>query len=122
MPRVATEDAARRWRDVWQQGWTDHDPDTILTLYSEEAELRSHPYREQQAPAGYIVPTFAAERSTTCWFGEPIVQGDRAAVEWTAETHLLAGGVERLAGVSLLRFNPDGQVVEHRDIWTTPED
>jgi hypothetical protein len=27
------------------------------------------------------------------------------------------GGTEDLAGVSLLRFAPDGLVVEHRDFW-----
>jgi hypothetical protein len=50
-------------------------------------------------------------------FGEPIVDGDRAAVEWSAETTLKDGGTENLAGVSLLRFDEDGLVVEQRDFW-----
>jgi hypothetical protein len=30
---------------------------------------------------------------------------------------LTDGGTEDLVGVSLLRFDPDGLVVEQRDIW-----
>ena len=30
---------------------------------------------------------------------------------------LTDGGTEELAGVSLLRFDPDGLVTEHRDFW-----
>ena len=46
-----------------------------------------------------------------------LVDGDRAAVEWSAETNLKDGGTEKLAGVSLLRFDEDGLVVEQRDFW-----
>ena len=45
------------------------------------------------------------------------MDGDRAAVEWSAETKLKDGGTEKLAGVSLLRFDADGLVVEQRDFW-----
>jgi hypothetical protein len=41
----------------------------------------------------------------------------RAVVEWSAETNLKDGGTEKLAGVSLLRFDTDGLVVEQRDFW-----
>ena len=43
--------------------------------------------------------------------------GDRAAVPWNAQTMLTDGGTEDLVGVSLLRFDPEGLVVEQRDIW-----
>ena len=65
----------------------------------------------------WIVPTLEAEGSAECRFGPPIVDGDRAAVEWSAETMLKDGGTEKLAGVSLLRFDTDGLVVEQRDFW-----
>jgi hypothetical protein len=38
-------------------------------------------------------------------------------VPWTGDTKLADGGTERLAGVSLIRFDPDGLVVEQRDYW-----
>jgi len=60
---------------------------------------------------------FAEEESARCEFGKPIVDGDRAAVTWTGETKLTDGGSEELVGVSLLRFDQDGLVVEQRDIW-----
>jgi hypothetical protein len=45
------------------------------------------------------------------------VEGDRAVVEWRADTRLKDGGAEKLAGVSLLRFDENGLVVEQRDFW-----
>jgi hypothetical protein len=43
------------------------------------------------------------------------VEGDQAAVPWRAQTRLNDGGTEDLAGVSLLRFDADGLVVEEHD-------
>ena len=54
------------------------------------------------------------------WFGAPLVDGDRAAVEWWAFAQ--EGGAEvTLAGISLLRFDPSGLVVEQRDAWAMAE-
>ena len=109
--------AAEHWRDVWARCWREHDADSILALYAPSATQQSHPFRDTVAPADYIVPTLEAEESAECRFGEPIVDGDRAAVEWSAETKLKVGGTENLACVSLLRFDEDGLVVEQRDFW-----
>jgi hypothetical protein len=114
-----TREAAERWRDVWARGWREHDADSILALYAPAATQQSHPFRDTVAPADYIVPTLEAEESAECRFGEPIVDGDRAAVEWSAETRLKDGGTEKLAGVSLLRFDAGGLVVEQRDFWAS---
>jgi hypothetical protein len=38
-------------------------------------------------------------------------------VPWSAQTRLTDGGTEDLAGVSLLRFQADGLVVEERDFF-----
>jgi hypothetical protein len=54
------------------------------------------------------------------WFGEPVVSGDRAAVEYWAI--LSAGdGPLTLAGSAFLHFAPDGRVTEHRDYWDIQE-
>ena len=50
-------------------------------------------------------------------FGTPIVDGDQAAVPWRAQTKLNDGGTENLAGVSLLRFDAGGLVVEEHDYY-----
>ena len=113
-----TPEAARRWRETWERCWRALEPAEIVALYADDAYYRSHPFREPQAPRDYIEPTLAADASVECEFGEPIVEGDRAAVEWHAETTLKDGGEEKLAGVSLLRFDAQGLVVEQRDFWT----
>ena len=115
---METRAAADRWREVWARGWRAHDAEEILTLYAPEAYFQSHPFRKAQTPRDYVEPTLDAENSTECEFGEPIVDGHRAAVEWSAETKLKDGSAEKLAGVSLLRFDPEGLVVEQRDFWT----
>ena len=104
---------------MWARGWRAGDAEEILTLYAPTAYFQSHPFREAGVPADYIVPTLADEESAECAFGEPIVDDDRAAVEWSAETRLKDGGGEKLAGVSLLRFDADGLVTEQRDFWAS---
>ena len=115
---VDTRAAAERWREVWARGWRAGEADEILALYSPTAYFQSHPFREAGTPADYIVPTLAEEESAECEFAEPIVDDDRAAVEWWATTKLKEGGEEKLAGVSLLRFDADGLVTEQRDFWS----
>jgi SnoaL-like domain len=108
-------EAAQRWAEVWERGWLDHDADAIDALYAEGASWQQHPFREPEP--GYLARVFDEEESAQCEFGEPIVDGDRAAVPWSAQTKLVDGGAEDLVGVSLLRFDADGLVVEQRDVW-----
>jgi hypothetical protein len=116
---VDTRQAAERWRQVWARGWRAGESDEIVVLYAEGAHFQSHPFREPQVPRDYIVWALAEEESAECDFGEPVVDGDRAAVEWSAEAKLKDGSTEKLAGVSLLRFDADGLVLEQRDFWAS---
>ena len=108
-------EAAQRWVEVWDRGWRDQDADAISALYAEGASWQQHPFREPEP--GYLARVFDEEESAQCEFGEPIVDGDRAAVSWSAQTKLVDGGAEDLVGVSLLRFDADGLVVELQDVW-----
>jgi SnoaL-like domain len=110
-----TREAAQRWADVWERGWREHDAAAITALYAEGAFWQQHPFRDPEPD--YLARVFAEEESAQCQFGAPIVDGDSAAVAWSAQTKLRDGGTEDLAGVSLLRFNPDGLVAEERDFW-----
>jgi hypothetical protein len=112
---VNTRLAAQRWAEVWEHGWPRHDVATISALYCEGAFWQQHPFRDPEP--GYRARVFAEEESAECRFGVPIVDGDQAAVPWSAQTRLADGGTEDLAGVSLLRFGADGLVVEERDFW-----
>ena len=110
-----TREAAQRWADVWERGWPEQDADAIGALYAEGASWQQHPFREPEP--GYLARVFDEEESAQCHFGAPIVDGDRAAVSWRAQTTLVDGGTEDLVGVSLLRFDREGAVVEQLDIW-----
>jgi hypothetical protein len=60
-------------------------------------------------------------RRWECRFGDPVVDGDRAAVEYWAILRRRDGGEATLAGIAVLRFGADGLVVEQRDYWDLAE-
>jgi len=116
--------AASRWKETWERAWPDRDVDSIASLYAEEAEYRALAFREpDRGLAGvrrYLEENFAVEEEIQCWFGDPIVAGDRAAVEWWG-SWIEQGRPLTLAGTTVLRFDEDGQVVDHRDYWNEVE-
>jgi ketosteroid isomerase-like protein len=113
---VETAEAARRWAAEWQRAWEEHDSNRVAALYADGASFRSAPFRDLQDPRAYAEWAFAEEESAEPHFGEPLVSGDRATVEWWAVSTSKAKE-ETLAGVSLLRFDGDGLVVDQRDYW-----
>ena len=111
-----TEQAARRWAATWAAAWPRKDPEPIAALYAEDAPYRALAFRQPDTASDYLRRTFAEETEITCRFGEPVVAGDRAAVEWWA-SWVEDGEQITLAGATLLRFDDDGKVVDHRDYW-----
>lgn len=109
--------SARAWVDAWSRAWPAADVEAVTALYANDAIFYSHPFREPQAPRDYVTWAFADQADAECRFGEPLVAGDRAAVDWWAVMTSKDGSVESIAGTSLLRFSPDGLVVEQRDAW-----
>jgi hypothetical protein len=112
--------AARQWVAAWTRAWPARNPEPIAALYADSASYRALAFRQPDLGlAGvrrYLTENFAIEEDIECRFGDPIVSGNRAAVEWWA------GWVEdgtplTLAGVTVLRFDGDGKVVDHRDYW-----
>ena len=114
-----TAAAARAWVEAWERAWPTGDVEALECVYDEAAVFYSHPFREQQAPRDYATWAFAEQASAVCRFGEPIVDGDRAAVDWWAVMTAPDGTEETIAGTSLLRFGVDGSVIEQRDVWAT---
>ncbi|MGZ8698048.1 MAG: nuclear transport factor 2 family protein [Gaiellaceae bacterium] len=112
-----TEALAARWRETWERAWPLKDSASIAALYAGDAVYRSHPFREPERSArDYVERVFAEEEAVECRFGEPVVTGERAAVEWWASWQE-AGEDVTLAGVTIIRFGDDGLVVEHLDYW-----
>jgi hypothetical protein len=62
----------------------------------------------------YLGENLPAEENIECWFGEPIASGDRAAIEWWGSWRE-QGQELTFAGVTVLRFNDHGKVIDHRD-------
>jgi len=114
---MTTAEAARRWADIWTRAWPSADVDAIAVLYAPDAAYYSHPLRERTTARGYLEPVFAEQAEAECRFGQPIVSGDRAAVDWWGVITAVDGSIETVAGTSLLRFDADGLVVEQRDAW-----
>jgi len=115
-PRDST-DAAAQWVETWSRAWPVADVEAISSLYADDAVFYSHPFREQQAPRDYVTWAFSDQAAAECRFGEPVVAGDRAAVDWWGVITSKDGSVETVAGTSLLQFDADGLVVEQRDAW-----
>jgi ketosteroid isomerase-like protein len=118
--RIDAAEAARRWAAVWKSGWEARDTDAIVALYHPDVVFSTQPfrtpYRGQAGVREYVSGAFAEEDRPRVWVGPPVVDGERASVEWWAA--LTENGVETtLAGTSVLRFDADGLVVEQRDTW-----
>ena len=117
---MATEQAARRWVEAWSLAWPRKDAVPIAALYADGASYRALAFREADSASDYLRRTFAEESDIACRFGEPVVSGDRAAVEWWA-SWLEDGEPVTLAGATMLRFDDEGKVVDHRDYWNQAE-
>jgi hypothetical protein len=108
---------ARAWIDAWARAWPAADVEVVAPLYADGCLFYSHPFRAREVPRAYVVWAFGEQVSAECRFGEPLVDGDRAAVDWWAVMTGLDGVEETIAGTSLLRFDAEGLVVEQRDAW-----
>lgn len=113
-------DAANRWARVWHDAWEARDTEAIVALYAPDARFSTHafrvPYRGPDGVRTYVAQAFDEEREPRVWIGAPIVEGERAAIEWWAA--VIENGIEiTLAGVSVLHFDAAGLVIEQWDTW-----
>jgi SnoaL-like domain len=111
------DEAVRAWIDGWIRGWPTEDVDAIASRYDPGEVYSSHPFRAPETAASYLERAFGEERLLDAQFGEPVVAGDRAAVEYWAVLRAPDGDELTIAGASFLRFDDDGRVVSHRDYW-----
>jgi nuclear transport factor 2 (NTF2) superfamily protein len=114
--------AAQKWARTWERAWPQRAVDDIAALYRPDAVYRSSAVRQPE-PGGavaYLRRQFAVELGVQCRFGNPIAAGARAAVEWWA-SWVEGGETVTLAGTTVLRFGPDGLVVDHVDYWLAVE-
>jgi hypothetical protein len=117
---VETAAAARAWIEGWSRAWPAADADAVAALYADEARFRSQPFRELQNPRAYAEWAFSEQDEAECWFGEPIVAGNRAIVEYWAIVRFQEKD-ETIAGIAVIHFRPDGLVAEQHDYWNAHE-
>ena len=115
-----TEQAARAWAAVWASAWPRQGRRVDRCVIRRPRVLsRACVPRAGPCP-DYLRRVFAEESDITCRFGEPLVSGRRAVVEWWA-SWIEEGRPITLAGVTMLRFDDEGKVVDHRDYWNQGE-
>jgi SnoaL-like domain len=115
---------AHRWADSWQRAWEALDVEAVVGLYADDAVFSSQPFRVpfrgRDGVRRYVTGAFGEEADVRAWFGTPVVDDDRAAVEWWASL-VEEGRKVTLAGTSVLRFDAHGLVVEQRDTWNVSD-
>jgi nuclear transport factor 2 (NTF2) superfamily protein len=115
-------EVATRWAQVWERAWPAKDVEAIAALYSDGARYRAYAFRQPDlGVAGvrdYLRRNFDVEHDIQCRFGEPFAAGNRAAVQWWA-SWIEDGEALTMAGVTVLRFDDEGLIVDHRDYWNS---
>jgi ketosteroid isomerase-like protein len=112
------------WLEGYRRAWEEADTPAVLGLFTEDATYRSHPLRPVYAGhdgiAAYWTGVTEDQHDVQVRFGDPIVDGDRVAVEWW--TTMRAGpDPVTLAGCLLLTFAPDGRCQALRECWNVAE-
>ncbi|GAB1822288.1 nuclear transport factor 2 family protein [Herbidospora sp. RD11066] len=113
---MTIRESALRFARTWQAGWATHDVELLLSLYAPGIVHRSMPFREPhrglEELKRYLTWSFSEEVVLDVKFGEPLVDGDTAAIEFLV--HAEEG---HLAGCVFVRFDENGLAVETRDYW-----
>ncbi len=108
------------WLDRYRVAWEERDPDAAAALFTPDALYREQPYAEpfrgQDGVRAYWAQVTATQDDVVVRYGTPVVDGDRAAVEWWV-TMTNGGAPVALAGEFLLVFSEGGLVRELREYW-----
>jgi len=109
--------AAKRWAEAYRAAWLAGDGDAAAALYAEDCVFRSHPFRALEDARDYMRRVIPEAEAPEVWFGEPVEDGDTAAVEWWALLVEPDGTESTIAGFHRMRFGTDGLIVGARDYW-----
>ena len=106
------------WANTWADAWPAKDVDAIVALQAETGDHWAslfRPYRGRSGLRAYLRECFAEEsRPARVWFAAPQVDGEMAAVEYWAVTHVQDRPLT-ISGCTVLRFDETGLVAEARD-------
>jgi hypothetical protein len=112
------------WLEGYRRAWEDADTPAVLELFAADAGYRSHPLRPPHAGhdgiAAYWTQACADQEDVRVRFGDPLVEGDRVAVEWWTVMRA-AGQPLTLVGILFLTFAADGRCRDLREYWNLVE-
>ena len=107
------------WLDGLEAAWRNRDPEAAAELFTDDAAYQSHPFRTGLKGGSEIAAYWAsATRGQTdidVTFGEPLVAGNKMAVEWWSTMN--EGGLPVTeAGELFLTFD-NGRCSGLREYW-----
>jgi ketosteroid isomerase-like protein len=112
------------WIAAYARAWEAGDAEAAAALFTPDAVYRSHPCREPHVGSDgirdYWARATSTQEETEVRFGRPVVEGDRAAVEWWTVMRD-EGEWIALPGCLVLRFAADGRCEELREYWHVEE-
>ena len=115
---------AGEWIAAYGRAWVEADAEAVVGLFTDDAVYRSHPFREPHTgPDGvcdYWTRATATQEELDLRFGDAVVEGNRATVEWWAIMRDQGSWIT-LPGALLLRFAHDGRCEELREYWHVEE-
>jgi ketosteroid isomerase-like protein len=112
------------WLAAYRRAWEEADTPAVVGLFTSDARYHSHPLRPVHAGhdgvAAYWTGATAGQRDVRVRLGDPVVDGDRVAVEWWT-TMTADGDPATLAGCLLVLFAADGRCRVLRECWHVAE-
>ncbi|MBA2313070.1 MAG: nuclear transport factor 2 family protein [Actinobacteria bacterium] len=108
-----------RWADAYARAWEQADADAVVELFTPDASYRSlifdEPHLGRDAIRAYWGRATASQSDVRVWLGNPLVDGNRAALEWWTVLKEEKGEVT-LPGCLLLEFEA-GRCARLNEYW-----
>ena len=108
------------WIEAYVRAWRERNADAVVAIFTEDAVYRSSPFREPHVGSdgirAYWERVTSGQQGFDLRFGAPVVEGNRAAVEWWAIVEE-QGEATTYPGILMLRFADDGRCEELRECW-----
>ncbi|HJQ77510.1 MAG TPA: nuclear transport factor 2 family protein [Acidimicrobiia bacterium] len=122
---MITKPEVRDWAERYRRAWVEADPEAAASLFSEDASYRDNIYEQphtgRAGVTAYWSDVTASQTDVDVRMGTPVVDGDRADIEfWTTMT--VDGAPVTLAGCLLLQFDDTGRCTDLREYWNFAQD
>ena len=115
---------AREWIDLLGRAWRDRDPQGAADLFTVDAIYRSYPFGSpllgRAEITDYWTRATESQSGIEVTFGEPLVDGNRVAVEWWSV--MKEGGHPSTDAGGLFLTFEEGRCSELREYWNLTEE